>query len=1047
MAAAHQARNVFNIPAGVPFLPALAEALLDGRLVPFDRTDPLALAGVTILLPTRRAARAFADLLFARAGGEALLLPSIRPIGDLDDDAALFDDAVAETGDRLVLPEALSPLTRRLTLTRMTLAWAKQVRRALLGLKDGEPLLIPASAGDAARLAADLARLIDDLEVAPDGWARLQTVVPADHAEYFQVTLQFLEIIAAHWPNHLVELSRADPVEHRNSLIRAAAKRLRERGSAGPIVAAGSTGSLAATAELIAAIARLPNGAVVLPGLDVRLDDAGWRAIDGPDEEDAAAGHPQRALKQLIGTIGIEREAVTPLVETPPAAAARTRVLSEAMRPSATLEAWRGFRPDASALAGVGLILARNEQEEAAAIAVALRETLETPGATAALVTPDRTLARRVAAELGRWNLAVDDSAGTPVAKDAAGVFARLLIEAAASDGEPVSLLALFKHPYAAFGMPRPRCRAAARALELALFRGHRVAGGLRELPTAVERARAALTTEERVPGARRRLNGQAWSLAADLARSAAACLLPLRDLLASNEVTLAAALACVYSALAAAQEAPGEPDALWSSRGGEALARFLEEAAADTESANLSFRGGEFPGLFGALLDDITVQRPVGGDPRLHIWGALEARLQSVDRLILGGLDEGVWPAAVRTDPWLSRAMRREIGLPSPERRLGLSAHDFFQGVATESVIVTRAEKRGGAPTVESRWLQRLRALVGKDAAADLAARGSRWLELARELDAVDESEKVRIKRPAPAPALDVRPKSLSITEIETLIRDPYAVYAKHVLNLRPLEPIGRPPDGGLRGNLVHQALGDFVRDWRGPYDAAAAARLTEIAADVFRAVAEFPDVHAVWTLRFEAIVRWFVEFEAARDATVAERHAEIEGRMVIIPDRFTLNGRADRVDLMRDGTLAIYDFKTGTPQSERSVFAQVTPQMALEAMMARAGGFPGLPTGASVSDLAWLAVGRIGREDPYEPAAAASQKQTPDSLAASAEVLIRELVAAFADPTHPYASRLRPRMENDRYVGDYDHLARVREWALTESPEDVKFMGGGSP
>jgi len=1035
--------RVFNIPAGLPFLPVLADALLGGQLVPFDRADPLALAGVTVLLPTRRAVRAFADTLFARAGTGALLLPSIRPIGDIDEDAALLDTAAEATDERLVLPQALSPLTRRLILTRLALAFDKGMHRSLLGLKDGEPLHIPASAADAARLAGDLARLIDDFEGAPETWSRLATLTPEDHAAYFQITLEFLKIVSEAWPAILREKDRADPVARRDGLIRRAARRFAERGSPGPVIAAGSTGSLAATAELLAAIARLDNGAVVLPGLDQHLDEAGWEAIGDPDEPDASAGHPQRALKQLLATIGIAREAVTPLAEPPPGIAARVRVLSEAMRPSATLEAWQKFTLPAAALAGASLVVARNEQEEAVAIALALRETLERPGATAALVTPDRALARRVAAELGRWRLEIDDSAGTPLSRDPAGIFARLLIETCAADGEPVSLLALLKHPFAAFGMAPERCRAAARALELALFRGHRVPGGLVALPAAVERARAGLEGDDHAPAARRRVDARGWSLAGELAGVLAAALAPLRDLLAAgSSITLTAACGAVTGALRTAAEAGGGEASLWQTPGGEALSRLLEAVAEDEEAAALTFSAGDFPYLFAALIEDVSVQRSAGGDIRIHIWGALEARLQSVDRLIVGGLDEGIWPAAVATDPWLSRAMRSELGLPSPERRLGLSAHDFFEAVAQDNVIVTRAEKRGGAPTVESRWLRRLRALVGEAASAELVARGAHYLDWARRLDIAAKAP--RVLRPAPRPPLVARPKTLSITEIETLIRDPYAIYARHVLKLRPLDPIARPPDGGLRGSLLHKALGDFIAEWRGPFDEAAVARLDAVAAGVLREVAEFPEVHAVWSLRFRAIARWFVGFEASRAGSVAERHAEISGALSIIPDALTLIGRADRIDRMRDGRVAIYDFKTGTPQTDRSVFAGLTPQMTLEAAMVRGGGFAGIPADVSVSELAWLAVGKIGREEPYVSAVRDREKETADGLADRALAEMTELARAFADPDHPYASRLRPRMENARYEGDYDHLARVREWALTESPEDVAMMGG---
>ena len=1034
-----QEQRVFTVPAGVPFLPTLADALLAGDLVPFSAGDPLALAAVTILVPTRRAARALGDILVGRLGGEAVILPAIRPIGDVDEEDHLLDASNEATDERLVLPAAIPPLTRHLALTRLTLAWAKALRRHPLALKTDEALRIPASAADAARLARDLARLIDDMETAPDAWATIATLVPDDHAEYFQLTLDFLKIISEAWPQYLRDVQRADPAVRRHKLIRAAAQRLRDHGSLGPVIAAGSTGSVPATAELLGAIARLPNGAVVLPGLDQYLDGAGWDAVDASD---AGFAHPQRALKQLIGAIGVTRAEVVQLGDAPERVIARGRLLSESIRPAETLDDWVAFRPDPEALTGAALLTARNEQEEAMAIALVMREAMETPDTTAALVTPDRTLARRVAAELGRWGLTIDDSAGVPLGRGPHGVFARLLSEAAASDAEPVKLLALLKHPFAAFGMARPLCRQATRVLELALFRGHRVVGGIAALPAALAKSKGALVSDLHIPAVRRRLDEHQWALATELVGSIVACLGQLSGAVHdSTEGSLANAAELMSVALdAAATDDTGGAALLWEGPGGEAIAKFLANLSADAEANALTLPGGDFPFLFAALLDDVTVQRPVGADPRIHIWGTLEARLQSVDLLVLGGLDEGVWPVATRTDPWLSRAMRAALGLPSPERRLGLAAHDFFQGLAAANVIVTRAEKRGGSPTVESRWLQRLRVLIGEAAAKRLATRGDEFIALARALDRV-KGKPVPVSRPAPKPPLVARPQGLSITEIETLIRDPYAVYAKRVLKLEPLDPLGLAPDRSLRGSLIHAALGDFTSAWRSPFDRAAEDRLLAVGRDALAAIADFPDIHAVWSIRFAAIARWFVAWEAARDAAVTKRHAEIEGALEIptAAGAFRLRGRADRIDQMADGSLAIYDFKTSTPQTERTVFAGLTPQMTLEAAMARAGGFAGIPAGLSVSELAWLAVGKIGRGDPYIPAASRQRKETADALADRALAMLIGLVNAFARADHAYLSRARPMMERALYLGDYDHLARVREWALVESAEDV--------
>jgi ATP-dependent helicase/nuclease subunit B len=324
------------------------------------------------------------------------------------------------------------------------------------------------------------------------------------------------------------------------------------------------------------------------------------------------------------------------------------------------------------------------------------------------------------------------------------------------------------------------------------------------------------------------------------------------------------------------------------------------------------------------------------------------------------------------------------------------------------------------------------------------LAARGARYVTMARALDATN-GKPVGTERPAPKPPLAARPPSLSVTEIETLIRDPYAIYAKHVLKLRPLDPLGRAPDAALRGTLMHAALGEFIAEWRGPFDAAAEARLAALSAEALAEIEAFPDVLAVWSLRLRNIGRWLIGFEAARDAAVAARHAEVDGRLVVVPDAFTLVGRADRIDEMRDGSLAIYDFKTGTPQSEKSVFAGLTPQMTLEAAMARAGAFAGIPAGRSVGALSWLAVGKVGRDEVEIPVAGRQGKLDNDQLADRAHAMLADLAAAFANADQPYLSRARPLMERARYIGDYDHLARVREWALIESEQDLVFMGGG--
>ncbi|MBZ9938118.1 double-strand break repair protein AddB [Mesorhizobium sp. BR1-1-16] len=1026
------APRVFTIPAGARFLPTLADALLSGQLgaLPDPASDPLALADIRIFLPTRRAARALSLALVDRLGSDAAILPRIRPIGDIDEDDLLLEP-IEDPAERLVLPPAISRLDRQLILARFTRAWGEALKPDRLGLAEGAPVLIPASAADAFHLAGDLARLVDDVATAGCEWQALETLVPDDLARYWQITLDFLKIVGEAWPALLAERHLADPATRRDRLIRDEARRLASEPPNGLVIAAGSTGSIPATAELLATIARLPNGAVVLPDLDIALDDAAWTAIGG---EGAAStpGHPQYGLKQWLGRAGIVRADVAMLGSITPPLAARARLVSEAMRPADTTEAWADAPPVPSeATEGLTLLVARNEQEEALALALALRESVETEGATAALVTPDRTIAARVAIELERFGLRVDDSAGRPLRTTPPGTLARLITAAARSDGAPLDLLALAKHPLAAFGMARADCRDAIGVLDLALFRGRLVAGGLGGLPLALERARRdAADASLRLHPAVKRLLPDDWDGAAILADRLRAVLDPLAALLAegakSDVATVSSLLAATLGAVLATE--PDAPAALPSDEAGTAL-KMLLDGLSSGDAADFSMTGPEFPAFLDAAMAGVAVSTPPGADPRISIWGTLEARLQSADLVILAGLDEGVWPTEARTDPWLSRSMRAGFGLEAPERRLGQAAHDFTSALGNAHVIISRAERRGGAPTIAARWLQRLAARLGKADAAALASRGQRYLDWARALDA--SPAPAPVARPRPKPPVEARPKRLSVTEIETLVRDPYAIYARRVLKLEPLDPIDVVPDSALRGTLIHEALGRFAPRWQPPFDGSALDTLIETGRDVFRDIRAFPAVHALWWPRFLVIADWYVRWEAARKEIEA-RHAEIDGRMVVTPD-FMLTGRADRIDRRRDGTYEILDFKTGTPPSPKQLSTGLAPQLALEAAMLRRGAFGDIPAGASVAVLGWIGLGRVGRGEPFSSAV---RDRPADELGDEAAARLAALITAYADPDRAYVSRARPMFEN-RFGSPYDHLARVAEWALGEGDE----------
>ncbi|WP_417672299.1 double-strand break repair protein AddB, partial [Roseibium sp.] len=488
MAASGRKDNIFTVPPSVPFLKTLAEKLVDGTLVPGFRPldDPLLLSKVTLYLPTRRAARLLPDIFQELFGGRPVLLPVIKPVGDVDEDEQLLRAEM----DAEALPPAMPMLERHLAMTRLVMAWKGALRREVLSLRLDEPLGVPASAADAAWLAGDLLTLMDEIETEEAEWSDLESLVPEDHARYWQITLDFLKIVQQAWPAHLAEQGKIDPKERRSTLIRREAERLAVLPPKGPVIVAGTTGSVPATAALLKAVSQLEQGVIILPGLDTHMDDRSWQALGGRDAKttreasvpwkalQSVPGHPQYGLKQLLEILGRDRREVRSLGNAMTSALSdREKIVSEALRPAETSDGWMDFlagfdeQRREAALEGVGLITAANEAEEALSVAVALREALDR-GESAALVSPDRLLARRVANELARWNIEVDDSAGRPLDQTPPAILAILAARLALEGCDPIDLLSLLKHPLARLGLPVKDIRSSARALERGVLRG-----------------------------------------------------------------------------------------------------------------------------------------------------------------------------------------------------------------------------------------------------------------------------------------------------------------------------------------------------------------------------------------------------------------------------------------------------------------------------------------------------------------------------------------------------------------------------------------------
>jgi len=1040
-------KRLWSVPPSVPFLQALVDTLVDGTLVPGFRPldDPLLLADATLYLPTRRAARLLPELFQRRFGGTPVLLPAIRPVGDADEDLQSLTGDV----DMEPLPPAMPLLERHLAMTRLVKAWKGMLRREALSLRSDEPLGLPASTADAAWLAGDLLTLMDEVETEEADWMDLGGLVPDDYARYWQITLDFLQIVREAWPAHLAERGQMDPKARRSALIRREARRLKETQLRGPVIVAGVTGSVPATAELLKVVAGLPQSAIVLPGLDRFMDERSWSVLGqrgapsrspGKPVELTLPSHPQYSLKQLLDRLGISRQEVGTLGAEPDTSLLlREELVSEALRPAETSDGWTGFldrRPEAErarALERVAIMTARNEADEALSVAIALREAIDRDE-TAALVSADRMLTRRVAAELARWAIQVDDSAGRPLDQTAPAILSLLAAKLALNGCEPIDLLALLKHPLTRLGLPVKDIRSAARALERGVIRGPRARPGTPGLKQAVAASREAAETAHTPRW--KKIHEADWDVIADLVDRLSAALEPLEELAEANEpadlIDLTRRLVGVIEAVAV--DDTGSVAELYAAEAGEALAEFLT-GLLEAGTSGLDIPPGEWPSVLPALMAGQAVRRRLPGDTRVQILGPMEARLQTFDFMILGGLNEGVWPQRTRNDPWLNRPMKRDMGLEPPERRLGAAAHDFAQGLGAKRVLLSRAARSDGAPTVASRWLQRLTTLAGPDLTGKLEQRGAVYSGLAARLDRSDGPVRPA-RRPDPKPPLAARPQTLSITEIERLIRDPYAIYARHVLELQPVDPIGGEPGAADKGNLIHDALAEFLMTWTGPFDDSAVQALIGIGEKLFRPLDAFPAIRALWWPRFQKVAAGFVAYEARRSKSVAERFLEIGGGVALaLPGfDFRLRGRADRIDLLEGGGLSVIDYKTGQVPSQKQVDALLSPQLPLEAAMIKRFGFKDVPADIAVTELLYLQL--KGGTEPVIEAPRNPRDTALEDLIEDAWTRLEQLIAHYVRQETGYLSRARV-MRERQMDGDYDHLARTQEWALgSEEP-----------
>ena len=1014
------------IAAHRPFLEDLAWGVLDWL---GDRA-PESLSDAVILLPNRRAARDFTQALAKTAGDRPVLLPQVRPLGDLEEDEPPF--APGALG--LDLPPAIAPLTRRFEMARLVVETYDA---------DLTPL-------QALAMADALGGFLDScqLEEVADP-ERVLTLVEGELAEHWTRAAEFLAIGVEAWAKRLAELGLVDPAWRRATLLRRLAEQWDAHPPTQPVIAAGSTGSVPAAADVLGAVARAPQGCVVLPGLDLDLDPAVWTQIDDDNEQ-----HPQRALKRLLDRHGIARDTVRPWARPPvdPSAQARglarQRLLNEALRPADATGDWReairdiraraaeagqAADPIAEGVRGLSVLTLRHEEEAAAAIALMMRETLETSHAdgtprTCALVTPDQGLGRRVAARLERWGVVADVSAGRPLNRTPAGRLVDLCARWLADAADPQVLLGLLKHPLVRIDLGEADPARAASALERLALRGPRPSDFqriLRRLDRAAEPDR-----DGKPPAESKQVRiAQARALAERLAAlHDAAALAPEAPLDAA-----ARALTALIESLAG-QNA-------WAGADGEAAAALLS-GLIEGGAALGAVTPDDLSELVRDLLADTVVRTGGATHPSLRILGAIDARLVRADRMILAGLEEGVWPQGPPVDPFLSRPMRKALGLPPPERRTGQSAQDFVQAACADEAVLIHTERRGGQPAVRSRWLWRLDMLTrGADSDATPVAvpAPDHLAAWTRTLDAPARATPDYARRPAPNPPVDRRPRNLPVTSVQTWVRDPYAIYADRILGLRRLERPGASAEVLARGSAVHDAIERIVETWPDVLPEGSADRIADFLIEALIETGFDDAALARERPLARNSARWLEAFERERRARGVELLIEQSGGLTFDAPAgpFTVTAKADRIELDAAGA-AVMDFKTGRTPSQKEVAAGFAPQLTLTAAILAAGGFDAPPTEAT--ELLYVKI--TGRKEPGTVEDVARQGR--NNALTAAQMAERELerlkagASRFDDPATPYPSWVAPQFMGN-FGGNYDHLARVWEWHVAGADEEA--------
>lgn len=985
--------SLYTLPYGVDICDATVNAI-------FDRvgSDALSLSNVTMFLPNNRAIKAMTEA-FVRRTKPGLLLPHMVAVGDLALDEALGPILDPLDGETKILP-VIAPMQRLLLLARLL-------------VENGQATSKPLNANEALRLARYLGEVVDELEIEQISLREFdKTDNQPDLAAHWQSAYGQLQRLLPLYYAELDKLGRIGSATRRNLLLDQLGCRLRYNPPANLIVAAGISTAAPAIARLLKQVAILPNAMVIFPSIDLSMEAADWELL-GPRQktEDVLKSlpsyesHPQFHLKLLLSRMGVSRDEVSIIGNlTGHVGHAITDIFC---LPAATAN-WRELPNARKKLPHARLMVADDIAEEARSVAILLRGAVEKPGLRAALATPDRELAIRVAAQLRRWDIVVNDSAGTPLAQSPEGMLILALAEAIADRFSPVSILAIAKHPLVRKGEGRLDWLELVRKLDFAL-RGPNCGTRL----SAITQAIAAWSKEARNAVAAQQSGLSAfWQVYSEI-------LLPLENVMNDSFSYVLNALIEVATALT--------DGVIWQGATGRQLAQFFEELSAADLDAIGKPGIGAMPAIFSELFNGEVIRPKYGNHPRISIYGLLEARFQQPDLLICGGLNEGSWPQIPQPDPWLAPHIRRQLILPSLDRNIGLSAHDLATALGAKEVVLTRSKRDRSGPTVASRFLLRAQAYLAENMQEETDA-----LILARKIDKPENQ--IKFDKPEPMPTAEQRRVGLSVTDFDKLKADPFSFYASKILRLKLLDPVGAEPGFAWRGTMIHDVLQDWAIE-----DKCDPAGLIARAEALLANPALHPSLRALWQPRISESLKWVAEETVRLEEEEGRKLIAAEVGGYIFLEKIRIKGRADRIDRLSDGGLAIIDYKSGQSPKDKQIYAGFALQLGLIGLIAQEGGMSNVSGNASLFEYWSLAKrprgGGFGLIKRPTTQTGSDKKRSNHEFVAFARDQAIEALRNWITGNAPFTAKLHPEFPT---YSDYDQLMRLQEWDGREPIDD---------